>query len=838
MGVNLLLFTFSDNLEAQEIIHRGPWPQQGTRLVRTKSLWDRVVVQGMMNHKLMTHIRRPWLKHQQPLSTLSYKVRKCRKFIAKNHSREKKKEDLGYFVELPEDDDEDYQITQYSTIQQETKSQLIVGWNSSLPLKRYREDAFVDATHLFEDLWSKEKRKKMLENGDISELLISQETDSFSGQFGGLCLLWKRPWDVHIKQFCLNFIHASISNLNDLSNWECTFVYGNPIFRERRHLWNRLSALHIDQAVPWCCLGDFNEILFQHEKVGLQTHPNNRMDLFREFLNSNGLMDLDLKGCQFTWHSNPRNGFVTKEKIDRILVNWPWRNIYENAMALALPVVSSDHTPILFWPHPPLTSGTSFKYEAMWEEHEECEAIVRQGWNLTETSQNASENFLKKAKNCEDHLMVWHRRTFKHLDTQVSIMKKDISSLLNEEDGNCDWGKVQKLKADIDKIRRQQEIYWGQRSRVKWMKFGERNTSFFHGSTIQRRDWNRLHRIIDDNGNWVEVSNAIFNHFSPVFKSSNPQSFQNVLQNIPFKVNDDMDRNFPSSLLSFTNPSFFADDVILFSKANQQEIYHFSHILNSFSSAFGQTINASKSGVIFGRGVSPTDKASITSILGIQEWASPGKYLGLPGEWSRSKSNSLAWLKEKVARLWWASSGRFRGIHWKSWDFISASKKDGGLGFKDFHLMNSSLLAKQVWRAYKNPGSLLVKVLKEIYFPNTDILHASRKRGLNVDIQGDIWLFLGDQIKLRDPCPYSKVGELLNPAFGNWDQQLITRFITPDHVDKVFQTPTGGIGLPDIFIWPHHVSGEYQVKADYHVLKTLKERPNPNLPSSSVGYEL
>ncbi|KAJ1433087.1 hypothetical protein SESBI_06306 [Sesbania bispinosa] len=93
----------------------------------------------------------------------------------------KEKGELGYLVELPEDDDEEDQNTQYTVLQQETESELIVGWNSSLSLKRYRKDAFVDATHLFEDLWSQQKRQKMLEEGGISEPSVSQERNLLMG---------------------------------------------------------------------------------------------------------------------------------------------------------------------------------------------------------------------------------------------------------------------------------------------------------------------------------------------------------------------------------------------------------------------------------------------------------------------------------------------------------------------------------------------------------------------------------------------------------------------------------------------------------------------------------
>ena len=72
------------------------------------------------------------------------------------------------------------------------------------------------------------------------------------------------------------------------------------------------------------CIGDFNEIANQDEKIGLKPHGQHKINLFRYFLNSTGLMDIEVKGCRFTWASNPRNGFITNEKIDRLLANWSW----------------------------------------------------------------------------------------------------------------------------------------------------------------------------------------------------------------------------------------------------------------------------------------------------------------------------------------------------------------------------------------------------------------------------------------------------------------------------------------------------------------------------------
>lgn len=141
------------------------------------------------------------------------------------------------------------------------------------------------------------------------------------------------------------------------------------------------------------------------EKQGLRVQQSVRRNLFRDFLNSTGLMDVDLKGCKFTWMSNPRGGVVTREKIDRVLVNYNWRVEFPNTMATALPIISSDHSPIVFQFNPPHGSGVSFKFEAKWVEHEECVETVREGWTKGRERGSQWDTVLEKTKSCRRHLM-------------------------------------------------------------------------------------------------------------------------------------------------------------------------------------------------------------------------------------------------------------------------------------------------------------------------------------------------------------------------------------------------------------------------------------------------
>ena len=52
------------------------------------------------------------------------------------------------------------------------------------------------------------------------------------------------------------------------------------------------------------------------------------------------------------------------------------------------------------------------------------------------------------------------------------------------------------------------------------------------------------------------------------------------------------------------------------------------------------------------------------------------------------------------------------------------SKDEGGLGFKSMAQFNVALLAKKGWRILNNPNSLVAKVLKAKYYPQSNFLNA------------------------------------------------------------------------------------------------------------------
>ena len=56
-----------------------------------------------------------------------------------------------------------------------------------------------------------------------------------------------------------------------------------------------------------------------------------------------------------------------------------------------------------------------------------------------------------------------------------------------------------------------EEIFWRQKSRVKWLQEGDKNTSFFHQSVMANRAKLHIHKLQDDEGNWITDPTAMGN---------------------------------------------------------------------------------------------------------------------------------------------------------------------------------------------------------------------------------------------------------------------------------------------------------------------------------------
>ena len=88
-----------------------------------------------------------------------------------------------------------------------------------------------------------------------------------TGMGGGLALIWRAEVNVSITSYSSHHIDALVCSESGL-RWRCTGIYGHPELSQKHNTWTLMKRLASLFSYPWCCFGDFNEIMHMHEKNG------------------------------------------------------------------------------------------------------------------------------------------------------------------------------------------------------------------------------------------------------------------------------------------------------------------------------------------------------------------------------------------------------------------------------------------------------------------------------------------------------------------------------------------------------------------------------------------
>jgi hypothetical protein len=220
-------------------------------------------------------------------------------------------------------------------------------------------------------------------------------------------------------------------------------------------------------------------------------------------------------------------------------------------------------------------------------------------------------------------------------------------------------------------------------------------------------------------------------------------------------------------------------------------------------------------------------------------------------------------LMQLIRQFWWGDEHDRRNIHWTSWENLTKSKYQGGMGFKDLKLFNQALLARQTWRLISFPDSLCARLMKAKYYPKGELTDTALiqnpspcwqgiTHGLELLKKGIVWkIGNGEKVRIwRDnwiprgefkitknlsKSRLRKVKDIIDQDNREWKEDVVKQIFMAHDAEEVLKIRLPQSDSEDFISWQFEKSGQFSVRSAYKLALNEKMGIKASNSSSTNG---
>lgn len=205
---------------------------------------------------------------------------------------------------------------------------------------------------------------------------------------------------------------------------------------------------------------------------------------------------------------------------------------------------SSDHAPILLKciqePNRTEAGKKCRHYEVMWERDAALPEVIKVAWESAGIMENLGD-VATTLGSMMDSLYGWSRKRFGNVVREINKSRTRLEELMAM---NADQRTIRKATAHMNELMYREEMLWMQRSRIAWLREGDRNMEFFHRRARWRARKNQIKLLIDDSGvaqqDHEVMSKMATDYFSNLFTADQTLQAGPVIDLINNRVSEDM----------------------------------------------------------------------------------------------------------------------------------------------------------------------------------------------------------------------------------------------------------------------------------------------------------
>ncbi|XP_062114537.1 uncharacterized protein LOC133825639 [Humulus lupulus] len=300
-----------------------------------------------------------------------------------------------------------------------------------------------------------------------------------------------------------------------------TFVYGFNSIEGRRNLWEGWQR-HALMDKAWLVLGDFNSPFSGKDKSGGKPISDVELVDSIRWLAGAHVEPLKSVGSYFTWTNNQNGAARIYSKIDHVLMNEKWIDLFPQSTAVFRWETILDHCSCLVSTQPLEKLGLKlFRFYNYWTEHHDFRALVLHSWRSPLRATGIKAIFLKLLRlkhrlkkfnrdKIGDLKLNYYKATEIYQEAQLQAQAYPHVFRYQEDE---------RIAAEAFSV--QERLYHSfliQRSTITWLRQGDMNTSFFHAFLKKRKAEIGIVSFITEEGNLVYNFSEVVSHFVSHFR--------------------------------------------------------------------------------------------------------------------------------------------------------------------------------------------------------------------------------------------------------------------------------------------------------------------------------